>query len=61
VQLDDGSDVVADERYLTTAVRDPWAEKVAGFSTVMPRNALSDAEVAAVVAYIKELAPRPGS
>jgi len=57
VTLTDGSVVVADDEYLTRSIKDPWAQKVKGFGTIMPRNNLTDAEVALVVAYIKELAP----
>ena len=57
VTLTDGSTVVADDEYLTRSIMDPWAQKVKGFGTIMPRNNLTEAEVALVVAYIKELAP----
>ena len=60
VTLTDGSVVVADEEYLTRSIKDPWAQKVKGFGTIMPRNNLTDAEVALVVAYIKELNPATG-
>ena len=61
VTLTDGTTVVADEAYLTQAIKDPWSQKVKGFGTVMPRNNLSDAEVSLIVAYIKELNPPAGS
>jgi cytochrome c oxidase subunit II len=55
VELDDGSTVVADEAYLTRAITDPGAEIVAGFDVRMPENDLGDDDVAALVAYIREL------
>jgi len=54
VVLSDGSKVVADDAYLTESIRDPSAMQVRGYS-VMPQNSLSDAEVQAVVTYIKTL------
>ena len=57
VTLTDGSVVTADEEYLTRSIKDPWSQKVKGFGTIMPRNNLTDAEVALIVAYIKELNP----
>jgi cytochrome c oxidase subunit 2 len=55
VALEDGRKVAVDDAYLVRAIKDPWAEKVKGFPTVMPRNNLPDAEVDAIVAYIKAL------
>lgn len=55
VELSDGRTVVAGEDYLTTAIQDPTADQVAGYRLQMPRNTLTDAEVADIVAYIKEL------
>jgi len=54
VTLEDGSTVTADDAYLFEAIRDPSAKKVKGYS-VMPPNSLSDAEVQAIVDYIKTL------
>lgn len=59
VELDDGSTVVADESYLTRAITDPGAEIVAGYDVQMPDNDLTDEEVAAVVAYLRELGDGP--
>ncbi len=55
VELEGGQVVTADEAYLTRAIADPGAERVAGFALEMPGNDLSDEEIAQVVAYIKEL------
>lgn len=55
VTLEDGSVVVADGVYLARSIRDPVAQRVAGFSTLMPALNLSDAELAALVAYIESL------
>lgn len=57
VELEDGTTVVADDAYLTRAIKDPWSQKVKGFATIMPRNSLTDEEVALIVGYIKELNP----
>jgi cytochrome c1 len=61
VELEDGSTVVADEQYLSRAITDPGAEVVAGFAATMPENDLSDDEVAAVVAYLRELGGDPST
>lgn len=55
VKLSDGSTVIADDRYLFNAIRDPGAEIVAGFGAQMPRNSLSDEEIGEIVAYIRSL------
>lgn len=55
VELEGGQTVVADEAYLTRAIADPGAERVAGYALEMPGNDLSDEEIAQIVTYIKEL------
>jgi len=55
VALADGSTVVADDAYLTLSIKDPNAQKVAGFNVPMSQNNLSDADVAKVVTFIREL------
>ncbi|MGF1665347.1 MAG: c-type cytochrome [Acidimicrobiia bacterium] len=55
VELADGSVVLADTEYLRRSITDPEAEVVAGYTTKMPENTLSDDQVDAVVAYIEEL------
>lgn len=55
VTFDDGTTAVADTAYLTRSIVDPQAEKVAGYQIVMPKNALTDTQVAAVVAFIESL------
>jgi cytochrome c oxidase subunit 2 len=59
VSLDDGSTVVADDTYLTTAIMEPAAQQVAGYTIVMPANQLSPDQVADVVAFIRELTSAP--
>ena len=54
--LQDGSTVVADRAYLAESIVDPNAKLVAGFGR-MPQDSISDADVAALVQYIVELAP----
>lgn len=55
VQLFDGSVVIADDEYLVRSIKEPGADLLAEYALQMPQNDLSDDEVDAVVAYIKEL------
>lgn len=55
VTLDDGSTVTADAAYLTRSITDPGDEVVDGYIPIMPDLNVSDADVAALVAYIQEL------
>jgi cytochrome c oxidase subunit 2 len=55
VELEDGSTVTADGSYLRTAIVDPSADLVAGYTVRMPQVELTEAEVDALVAYIEEL------
>jgi cytochrome c oxidase subunit 2 len=52
VLLDDGTTVIADEEYLIRSIKDPTAQQVKGYS-IMPPNTLTDAQIAAIVEYIK--------
>ena len=56
VLLADGTTVIADDEYLTTAITDPSAQLVDGYNLRMPANDLTDAEVADIVAFITTLA-----
>ncbi|MGI9645632.1 MAG: c-type cytochrome [Ilumatobacteraceae bacterium] len=55
VELRDGTFVIADEDYLVRAIVEPEADLRAGYTLQMPRNGLSESEVADVIAYIEEL------
>jgi cytochrome c oxidase subunit 2 len=55
VELDDGTTAIADDAYLARAITDPGADEVVGYDVSMPDNDLADDEVAAIVAYIREL------
>jgi protein SCO1 len=55
VELKDGTTVVADDDYLGRSITDPGADVVADSRVQMPKNRLSDDEVADVVAYIRDL------
>lgn len=58
VELLDGTMVLADDDYLTRAIVDPAAELRAGYNLQMPvNNTLTDADVAAMVAFINEISP----
>jgi cytochrome c553 len=59
-ELQDGTTVVADRAYLAESIVDPNAKQVAGFGR-MPQDSISDADVAALVQYIIELAAEPAS
>lgn len=54
-ELVDGTTAVVDEDYLRRAVVDPSAEVAAGFQVSMPIVPLSDEEVDAVVAYLRDV------
>jgi len=58
VKLAAGSSVTADEVYLTESIRDPSAKQVAGYG-LMPANSLDDAEIQAVVEFIRSLQTAP--
>ncbi len=55
VELQDGTTVVADEAYLTRSIKDPNADKVAGYNLPMPQTNLSDAELASILDYLRDL------
>lgn len=56
VELEDGTTVIADEAYLTQSIRDPMSQIVKGFPPAMPPYAaLSDEDVADIIAYIRSL------
>lgn len=51
--LTDGSTVTVDEAFLGESISDPNATIIAGFAPIMPPFALSEEDMAAVIAYIK--------
>lgn len=53
--LTDGTTVGVDEAYLSESITQPNAKVVQGFSGIMPPYALSQAELDALIAYIKSL------
>jgi cytochrome c oxidase subunit 2 len=57
VELENGTTVIADEDYIVESITDPSAKRVAGYSIPMPQSRFADGEVAALVAYIRELGP----
>ena len=59
VTLDDGSTVVADDAYIRRSITDPDAQRVEGYTLKMPVVDLSDDEIEAVLAYIRELGTAP--
>lgn len=54
--LTDGTSVVVDEAYLKASIRDPNAVIAKGFAPVMPTIDLTDAELDALIAFIKSTA-----
>jgi cytochrome c oxidase subunit II len=63
VALQDGSEVLADESYVTRSMMDPLAQIVKGFAPVMPsfRGQIDPADTAAIIAFIKSLATAPSA
>ncbi|MGH9132693.1 MAG: c-type cytochrome [Ilumatobacteraceae bacterium] len=59
VTLEDGSKVVADDEYLRRSITDPGAQRVDGYAVSMPTSDLSDDDIEAVLAYIRELGATP--
>jgi cytochrome c oxidase subunit 2 len=55
--LKDGSKLTADENYIRESILHPEAKVVAGYQPIMPtyQTLLKDAEVDALVAYVKSL------
>ncbi len=51
----DGSSATVDDAFLRKEIEDPQARLVKGFGPVMPKLPLTDAEVAALSAYIQSL------
>ncbi|MFZ0590497.1 MAG: cytochrome c oxidase subunit II [Bryobacteraceae bacterium] len=61
VLLDDGRTVIADDAYIRESILDPNAKIAAGFrDKIMPefKGQLSEADVIALIAYIKSLSPQ---
>ena len=57
IPLSDGSQVIADEAYLTKSMMDPAAQLHRGFTAVMPsyQGLLTAPQVGALVEYIRTL------
>lgn len=51
--MDNGSTALVDETYLKDFIRNPQARVVKGYTPIMPKIALTDDELNALVAYIK--------
>ena len=62
VPLQDGTVVVADERYIRDSILMPASQVAAGYAPVMPSFAgrVSEDELIRLVAYIKSLSPEAG-
>lgn len=56
-KLADGSSITVDEAYLRESILEPNARIVQGYPPVMPPMPLSDADMAALIAYIQHLSP----
>ena len=52
--LVDGSQVMVDDAYLKEAILNPASQVVKGFAPIMPPMEMSDLEIEAVIAYIRE-------
>lgn len=55
VQLDGGVTVVADEDYLYQSITDPQSQIRRDYTLKMPTTDLSEAQIASIITYIKEL------
>lgn len=57
VKLDDGTTLIADDAYLARSIIDPGVQVVDGFADIMPAayDALSDEDVADLLAYLHDL------
>jgi cytochrome c oxidase subunit 2 len=56
VELTDGRTVTVDEEYLRRSIIDPGAGVVAGYQLAMPQVPLSDEEIDALTAYVRDVA-----
>lgn len=54
--LDDGRELLADDAYLADSIRSPNAAIVRGYSPIMPPYTLSEAQLEAMLAYLRSLA-----
>lgn len=56
-ELEDGASYTADENYIMQSILEPQEQIVKGFQPVMPsfKGILSDAEITAIIAYMKTL------
>ena len=55
VTLEDGTTITADDAYLHRSIREPGAQRVAGYDVKMPIVNVNDEELAELVAYIRSL------
>lgn len=49
---------VVDEQYFRESLQEPGAKVVAGFPNVMSRYFISEAEITALIEYVKQLSPQ---
>ncbi|TKB52037.1 cytochrome c oxidase subunit II [Ferrimonas aestuarii] len=56
--LASGERVIADEAYLRRAISEPNSELVQGYGAIMPAQPLTEAEINALITYIKTLAEK---
>lgn len=55
VAVEAGGTVLVDDDYLYRSITEPQADIVSGWTIKMPRNKLTDEQIASVITYIKEL------
>ncbi|MBY5920256.1 cytochrome c oxidase subunit II [Ferrimonas balearica] len=58
--MSDGTELTVDDAYLIESIREPAAKLVQGYANVMPPYDLSDQQIAALIAYMKEKGGAPG-
>jgi cytochrome c oxidase subunit 2 len=59
--MENGSTAQVDEAYLKNFIRNPQARVVKGFTPMMPKIEMTDAELEALIAYIKSIGVPPSA
>jgi cytochrome c oxidase subunit II len=59
--MESGATALVDETYLKNFIRNPQARVVKGFAPMMPKIEMSDAELEALVAYIRSIGAAPAA
>jgi cytochrome c oxidase subunit 2 len=57
-QLNRDRTAVVDEAYFRESLQEPFSKVVAGYPNVMSRYFLNEAQIGALIEYIKQLSPQ---